>query len=75
MSLLVHPFELGSLKVENGQHWPTGAGMRSGASQKGSGTTKALGPTSGNKMCQVGKYVIFSLLCIELYLSWSLKPG
>ena len=45
------------------------------ASQKASGTTKALGSTSGNKMCPRLESRIFSLLCIELYMSWSLKPG
>ena len=45
------------------------------ASQKGSGTTKALGLTSGNKMGPRLESRIFSMLCTELYVSWSLKPG
>ena len=49
---------LDSLKVENGQHCGRGEAR---ASQKGSETTRALGLTSGNKMCPGLESRIFSL--------------
>lgn len=61
--LLVHPFELDltPLRLEminTVADWGRGEAR---ASQKGSGTTKALGLTSGNKMCPRLESRIFTL--------------